>query len=144
MSFVKIWVHLVWSTKNREPLLTKDIRKLLFQHIKENAQKKNIYIDFINGHSDHVHCLLALSADTALSTVVRLLKGESAYWMNKSSFLRNKLEWADEYFAVSISESILDKVRNYIRNQEEHHQRISFQQEYEKFLALNKPRKGQG
>jgi len=55
MPFVKVWIHLVWSTKNREPYLDKSIRQHVFAHIRENAVKKDIYIDFINGYSDHVH-----------------------------------------------------------------------------------------
>ena len=67
MSFVKIWVHVVWSTKNREPILTKEIRPLLFNHIKSYGKEKEIYIDFINGYVEHIHCLIALNADSTIS-----------------------------------------------------------------------------
>jgi len=134
MSFVKIWIHAVWGTKNREPVLTKEIRKELFQHIKENAKTKEIYIDFTNGHVDHVHCLFALNADMTVSKAIQLIKGESAFWANKNKLAKSKLEWADEYFAVSVSESIIDKVRDYIKNQEEHHKKKTFQQEYDEFI----------
>ena len=134
MACVKIWVHTVWGTKNREPILLKEIRKVLFQHIKENARKKNIYIDFINGFNDHVHCLLALNADMALSKTMQLIKGEAAYWANKAGLTKTKLEWSDEYFAVSVSESMVEKVREYIRNQEEHHRGVTYQREYEEFI----------
>ncbi len=60
MSHVKIWIHTVWGTKNHERVLTKDVRQQLFQHVRENAKEKQIYIDFINGDLDHIHCLLAL------------------------------------------------------------------------------------
>lgn len=138
MSFVKIWIHAVWGTKNREPLLIKEIRKGLFQHIKENAKTKEIYIDFINGYSDHVHCLFALNADMTISKAIQLIKGESAFWANKNKLTKNKLEWSDEYFAVSVSESMIDKVRDYISNQEEHHQKKTFQQEYDEFILKYK------
>lgn len=134
MSFVKIWIHSVWGTKNREPLLTKNIRSELFRHIKDNAEKKDIYLDFINGHFDHVHCLLALNADTSVSKTIQLLKGESSFWINGSKLINTKFEWADEYFAVSVSESMIDKVRDYIKNQEEHHKKITFNDEYNDFL----------
>jgi len=134
MSFVKIWIHAVWGTKNRESILSKENRMDLFQHIRENAKSKEIYIDFINGHVDHVHCLLALNAEMSISKALQLIKGESAFWANKNNLLKPKLEWADEYFAVSISESMLDKVRDYLRRQEEHHKKVSFMQEYEKFI----------
>ena len=135
MSYVKIWVHAVWGTKNHERILTKDIRKQFFQHIRENAKEKQIYVDFINGEMEHMHCLLALNADMSIAKVIQLIKGESAFWANKHSLTNPKLEWADEYFAVSVSESILDKVREYIKNQEEHHKKMTFKDEFEKFKS---------
>ncbi|MEN8121519.1 MAG: transposase [Bacteroidota bacterium] len=58
MSFIKVYVHYVWSAKNRQALLTDNIRSDVFSHIRENARNKNIFIDFINGYKDHVHCLI--------------------------------------------------------------------------------------
>jgi putative transposase len=138
MSYVKIWVHLVWGTKNREPLLEKTIRPQLFEHIRENARSKEIYIDFINGMPDHVHCLFALNAEMPVAKAVQLIKGESAFWVNKQNLINGKLEWGHEYFAASVSESQIDKVRNYIKNQEEHHRKISFVEEFEAFIAKHK------
>ena len=63
-----------------------------------------------------------------------LLKGESSYWINKNKLIRQKFEWQDEYFAVSVSESAVNHVRDYIKNQEEHHKKRSFQQEYDEFM----------
>jgi putative transposase len=134
MSYVKIWIHAVWGTKNHERVLSKDIRQKLFQHIRENAKEKQIYIDFINGDLDHVHCLLALNADITIAKVMQLIKGEAAYWANKNSLLKVRLEWADEYYAASVSESILNSVRDYIKTQEEHHKRVTFKHEYEEFI----------
>jgi len=134
MSFVKIWLHVVWGTKNRSPVLSESIRKELFQHIKDNARQKQLYIDCINGHVDHVHCLIGLNADMSIAKTVQLLKGEAAFWLNKSKLIKPKFEWADEYFAVSVSESQINKVRGYIQNQEEHHKKTTFTQEYESFI----------
>ncbi|MBS4027420.1 MAG: IS200/IS605 family transposase [Ignavibacteriales bacterium] len=135
MSHVKIWIHAVWGTKNRERVLTKDVRAQLFQHIRENAKEKQLYIDFINGDVDHVHCLLALNADMTIAKVMQLIKGESAHWANENTLLKQKLEWADEYFAVSVSESMINKVREYIKNQEEHHKKLTFKDEYDEFIT---------
>jgi putative transposase len=135
MPFVKIWIHFVWSTKNREPFLNKNIRQKVFAHIKENAKNKNIYIDFINGYSDHVHCLISLGIDQNISKVMQLIKGESSFWINKNKLCETVFEWQDEYFAVSVSESVLNKTREYIKNQEEHHKHKTFQEEYEKFMV---------
>ena len=134
MPLLKIWIHLVWATKNRAPVLTKNIREIIFKHIKENGKKKNIHVDFVNGHCDHVHCLVSLNAEQTIAKVVQLLKGESSYWANKNNLCKDKLVWQDEYFAVSVSESGVDRVREYIKNQEEHHRNKTFGEEYDEFI----------
>ncbi|MFM6924658.1 MAG: IS200/IS605 family transposase [Ferruginibacter sp.] len=134
MPFIKVWVHLVWTTKNRKLILTSDIRQKVFAHIRENAKTKNIHVDFVNGHADHVHCLAALNQEQSIAKVVQLIKGESSFWINKTSLCKEKFEWQDDYFAVSVSESGVDKVRQYIKNQETHHARKTFQQEYDEFM----------
>lgn len=134
MPFIKIWVHLVWATKSRKPFLEKNIRQQVFKHIKENGLIKGVHMDFINGHIDHVHCLVSLNAGQTIGKVVQLLKGESAYWINKNNLISDKFEWQDEYFAVSVSESGVNRLREYIKNQEIHHSKKSFQQEYDEFM----------
>ena len=69
-----------------------------------------------------------------MAKVMQLLKGESAYWMNKNHLLKHKFEWQDEYYAVSVSETALDKVRTYIRNQEHHHRKETYKQEYDELI----------
>jgi putative transposase len=134
MPFVKVMIHSVWGTKNREPFLTKEIRPRIIEHIRQNAKSKQIYIDRINGYTEHLHCLFGLNADMSIAKTMQLIKGESAYWINKQKLTKTKFEWADEYYAVSLSESILDRVRDYIDGQEEHHKKKTFQQEYDEFL----------
>lgn len=136
MPFVKVYIHLVWSTKNRQPFLnSKDLRMKVWNHIRENAQKKEIFVDFINGYSDHCHCLISLGSDQTIQKVVQLIKGESSFWINKNNLTVEKFEWQDEYFAVSVSESMVNMVRDYIKNQEEHHLKKSFQEEYDEFIS---------
>ena len=135
MSWVQIWVHVVFSTKNRFPFLkSPEIRSEVFQHIKENANEKDIRIDCINGYSEHTHCLLLLGKEMSISKTVQLIKGESSYWINKSGLLTRKFEWQDDYWAVSVSKSHVDQLRRYIHNQEEHHRRVSFKEEVEQFM----------
>jgi len=134
MSFVKIWVHAVWATKCREPLLTKELRRQLFPHVISNAKTKNIYIDSMNGYTDHAHCLVSLNPDQSISKIIQLIKGESSFWMNKNKLCPSHSEWQDEYFAVSVSESKLNITRAYIRSQEHHHQQKTFLQEYDEFM----------
>ncbi len=134
MPLVKVWIHFVWSTKNRESYLTDEIRRQVFQHIRENAKAKNIHLDFINGYVDHIHCLISLGTDQTIEKIMQLIKGESSFWINKNHLCKTKFEWQDEYFAVSVSESSLESVRKYIANQEEHHRTKSFDGEFEDFL----------
>ena len=135
MPFIKTYIHFVWSTKNREPYLnTKELRQKVWKHIQENAQQKGIYIDFISGYSEHCHCLVSLGSDQTLQKVMQLIKGESSFWINKNKLVAGKFEWQDEYFSVSVSESKLNIVRNYIKNQDVHHSKKSFEEEYDEFI----------
>lgn len=135
MPFVKVYLHCVWSTKNRIPYLDSiELRQKVWNHIKENAIQKGIYIDFINGYSDHCHCLISLGVDQNIQKVIQLIKGESSFWINKNELTKEKFQWQEEYFAVSVSESVLDKVRDYIKNQETHHKKKTFQEEYDEFI----------
>lgn len=134
MPMIKIWIHLVWATKSRKPLLDKSIRQKVWQHMRINALEKQIHVDFINGHIDHVHCLISLNAYQTIAKTVQLIKGESSFCINKNNLCSEKFEWQDDYFAVSVSESGVNVVREYIKNQEAHHAKKTFQQEYEEFI----------
>ena len=134
MSFIKVYVHYVWSTKNRVPYLINDIRFNVFTHIRENTRNKNIFIDVINGYTDHVHSLISLNDDPGIGKIAQLIKGESSHWINQNKLTRLKFEWQDEYLAVGVCDDKINIVRNYIINQEEHHKKITFQQEYDKLI----------
>ena len=106
----------------------------ILQHIRENAKTKDIHVDYVNGDREHVHCNVSLNADQAISKVIQLIKGESSFWINKNNLAQGKFEWADDYYAVSISESQLPRVREYIKNQEEHHRKKTWQEECDEFM----------
>lgn len=135
MPFIKVYIHFVWSTKNRVPFLnTPELRMNTWKHMRENARLKGIFIDTINGYADHCHCLVSLGTEQNIRTIMQLIKGESSYWINKNKLTGQKFEWQDEYYAISVSESIVDKVRHYIANQEIHHTQKTFQQEYDELI----------
>lgn len=135
MPFISVWIHYVWSTKIRKPILADPFRNQLFNHIKENAREKKIHLDKVNGYVEHVHCLVSLGSDQTIRQIAQLIKGESSYWFNnKSGFKAEKLEWQDEYFAVSVSPSGLNAVRNYIDNQVVHHRKKNFEEEYQEMI----------
>ena len=124
MSYVRIWVHIVFSTQNHEQYLSADLRYRLFTHIKENCRSKDIFLDSIGGWSDHIHLLVSLGREQAIANGQKLLKG--------------KFRWQDDYFAISVSESQVETVRAYIRNQEEHHRAVPFAKELETLKRITK------
>ena len=135
MPFIKIYIHFVFSTINRIPFLNStEVRVKVWKHIKENASSKGIYLDMINGYSDHCHCLISLGSNQNIEKIIQLIKGESSFWINKNQLTKDKFAWQDEYFAVSVSESMIESVRNYIKNQEIHHQKKTFAEEYQEFI----------
>ena len=134
MPSIKVFIHFIWSTKNREPLITKELKPLLLEHIKESSVKKGIFIDTINCVEDHIHLLVSLGSEQTIAKTAMLIKGESSFCVNKQELSSKKFEWQDEYIALSVSYSALDKVRAYILNQEEHHKKKTFAEEYLEFL----------
>jgi len=134
MPHISVWIHFVWTTKNREPMLTESIRQKVFEHIRENARTKNIFVAALNGWVQHVHCLVSLGSGQNLDEIMRLLKGESSHWINKNGLVHGRFSWQEEYFAVSVSESVLAGVKKYIDSQEEHHRVRPFDEEFDDFL----------
>ena len=134
MPYVKVKIHLVWSTKNKVPFLaSSDLRKRVWKHIKDNSVGKGIFIEMINGYQER-HCLISLGIDQSISKIMQLLKGESSYWINKNRLCAERFEWQEEYFATSVSESLVPKVREYIKNQEDHHRTETFPEEYDHLI----------
>ncbi len=131
MSYLKIWIHCVWTTNKRLPILKDEIRNKTIYHILENARSKGIYIDHINGHNDHLHALISLGCNQTISGIIQKIKGESSFWINKNKLTPFKFEWQDDYYAVSIGMPQLENLRNYIRIQEQHHQKIKLEDELE-------------
>lgn len=87
MSWVRIWIHLVFCTKNRSPILhEKEVRLKLFRHIKENTIEKEIWLDCINGYSEHAHCLLSLGREQNISKVAQLIKGNRLFGSIKADY----------------------------------------------------------
>ena len=133
-SHVKIWVHLIWSTQNRKRVLNKQLRTKLFDHIVHIKDEIGIEIEKMNIQPEHVHLLFCLPTSKSIGAIVKNLKGESSHWINDDNMITGKFRWQRGYGAFSVSISQLEKVKNYIENQDEHHKRKSFTEEYEKWL----------
>src|SRR5450759_3839769 len=134
MSYLRIWVHCVWTINKKIPYLRDEIRTEVIQHIRKNAETKGIYIDHINGYHEHIHALISLGSKQTISEIMQKIKGESSFWINKNKLTRLKFEWQDDFYSVSIGMSQLENLRKYIRNQEQHHQKISFQEELDSLI----------
>jgi REP element-mobilizing transposase RayT len=129
MSYIRILVHCVWATKIRIPYLQDGICKQVIYHILETSRSKGIYIDHINGYHEHLHALISLGGTQNISDVMRNIKGESSFWINKNKLIKSRFEWQDDFYAVSIGMSQLATLRKYIRNQEDHHKSESWEKE---------------
>jgi REP element-mobilizing transposase RayT len=133
-TFSQIYIQYVFTPKGRENLLHKSWRQEVFKYmagiIKGKGQKPII----INGVSDHVHVFVGLKPSMCISDLVRDIKNNSSNFINEQQFLRNKFAWQDGYGAFSYSHYDLDKMYRYIANQEEHHKKKTFREEYLAFL----------
>ncbi|HQI40718.1 MAG: transposase [Ignavibacteriales bacterium UTCHB2] len=133
-SLNKIWIHLIFGTKERFPLIDKSFELQLYNHIKNLIEKDfDCAVDIINGTADHIHILFLLNQNYSLADVVKNIKGNSSHWINQNKFLKVKFAWQTGYGAFSVSESMVKEVRKYITNQKEHHRKISFAEEYKRF-----------
>ncbi|QOJ27868.1 MAG: IS200/IS605 family transposase [Ignavibacteriales bacterium] len=138
MSLISVYIHIVWSTKFREKFLdTPELRTAVWNHILCNARAKEIHLDHVNGYSEHCHCLVSLKPTQNISEIVRLIKGESSRWINEQKLVKGHFRWQEEYFAASVAQDHLDRVRKYIQNQEIHHTRETFDAEYDRFIKYH-------
>jgi len=97
MSYIKIYIHTVWSTKDWYPYLKNDLKSKVIDHICENAKVKDIHIDHINGHTQHLHALISMNGEQNIANIMNLIKGESSFWINKQNLTKSKFGWQDEY-----------------------------------------------
>jgi putative transposase len=134
-SLARLWTHLIFSTKNRFPFLTdKVLRAEMHAYLAEMLRTHGCETLIVGGVEDHAHSLFALSRTLTIANVVKEVKRTSSGWIKESSRLLSKFRWQGGYAAFSVSQSNLDEVFRYIANQEEHHKRVTFQDEYRAFL----------
>lgn len=133
-SLTKIWIHLIWGTKDRFPLIDQSFEKQLYNHIITLLENDfDCKVDVINGTADHIHILLLLNQNYSIAEIVKNIKGNSSHWINQNKFLKNKFAWQTGYGAFSVSESMIGDVRKYILNQKLRHKKMSFAEEYKRF-----------
>jgi REP element-mobilizing transposase RayT len=131
-SLAQIYVHMVYSTKNRKPWLRdQGVRDELFKYmatiLRDNVDSPAL---IINGVEDHIHALLRLSRRFAIMNVVQESKTETSKWLKRRCSAGDDFAWQAGYGAFSVSASLVEEAKRYIRNQARHHQRMTFQDEF--------------
>ncbi len=133
-TYSSIYLHLVFSTKNREPWITEEIEQRLWKFIGGIARENNATAIQIGGVEDHIHLLVKSPPAIATSKLAQCLKGGSSSWIHTEFPHLKHFKWQDGYGAFSVSKSSVDDVVHYIKDQREHHRVKSFQEEYLAFL----------
>jgi REP element-mobilizing transposase RayT len=135
MSYVSSYHHCVFSTKERRPLITPSLQERLWPYLGGIAREHKMTAVEIGGVADHVHMLLSLPSSMAIPKGLQLIKGGSSKWVHDTFPEHGQFRWQVKYGSFSVSVSQLDKITEYIRNQAEHHKKMSFKEE---FIALLK------
>jgi putative transposase len=133
-SLAAILVHLVFSTKNREPFIQSEIEQELFPNMATTCQSVNSPALIINGTMDHVHLLVKLGRKTAIADLVEEVKSSSSGWIKSKGSHYQRFYWQAGYGAFSIGQSGVDALKTYIANQKEHHRNRTFQEEFRGLL----------
>jgi len=139
-SLTKLWIHGIFGTKDRRPLLVNAIRKNVHNHLQDKLEEMDCNVRIINGTSDHVHLLFLLSREVSIAQIMKSVKGETSHWINQEDIVKSKFSWSrlvGRYGAFSVSESEVGKVERYIQTQEENHRKMTFKEEYERFMKLH-------
>jgi len=133
-SFTQLTYHVVFGTKYRRRSIRDPIRERLYEYIGGILRAKSGHLIEIGGVQDHVHILARLSPSLAVADVIRDVKANSSKWMSEQAEAATDFEWQKGYGAFTVSYSLIETVREYIRRQAEHHRTTTFQEEYMAFL----------
>ena len=135
-TYTQIFIHVIFAVKGRENSIGHVWKDELYKYICGIVNGKYQKVYSINGMPDHVHILLSIKPDISLSDLMRDVKSNSSKWINTKQYVKGKFQWQEGFGAFSCSQSQLDNVIAYINNQEIHHSKRSFKEEYIEFLNL--------
>jgi putative transposase len=133
-TYHQIYVQTIFAVKYREAVIEKDWQPTLFAVIGNLINEANCKTIIVNGVEDHVHCLIGLKPVVSVSELMKTVKAKSSKYINDHSLTPKHFEWQEGYGVFSYGQSQVDKIYNYIKNQEEHHQKQTFRNEYLAFL----------
>ena len=135
-SKTRIWIHGILGVKNREKLINEGIEKEVFDLLKAQLLQLNCSVKSINGTRDHIHILFLLNPKIAVSDVLKQIKGSVSHEINQRKLTQKRFSWQTGFGAFSVSESNLGRTIKYIQKQKDHHRKMSFKEEYDKFVSL--------
>lgn len=118
---LKMFLHLIWGTWDRLPLITPDIERRLLRNIESEARKLGCTVLAINSTEDHIHILVKIPATITVANLLKQLKGVSSHFVNETLRPPFKFKWQDNYGAFTVSRWDVDKIKGYIKRQKEHH-----------------------
>lgn len=133
-TYTQIHIQLIFAIQYRMAMIDKIWKDELYKYITGIIQKQKHKLVIINGVNDHIHILLGYRPHQSLSDLLQDIKGSSSKWINENKLTKIKFAWQEGYGAFSYSHSHLSKVISYIKNQEQHHKKITFMNEYRSFL----------
>jgi putative transposase len=129
-TYTQINIHAVFAVKGRQNVLNKEIRYRVFEYISGIIKGLELFPLAVNGFTDHVHVLFELKPDISISKVLQIIKANSSKWINENKLVAGKFQWQSGYGAFSYSRSQRDSVIKYIIEQENHHKKRTFKNEY--------------
>jgi REP element-mobilizing transposase RayT len=133
-TYSQIYIHLVFSTKHRAPILKQDVEHELKRYILDYAEDHELKISAIGGTNNHLHILLIMPPTFPISKAAQIIKGSSSRWLNKHHFDNEKFRWQKGYGAFSINKSLVPVTIDYINRQKEHHEETTYEDEFAAFL----------
>jgi REP element-mobilizing transposase RayT len=133
-SYTNILIHYIFSTKNREKIITGKLQERLYPYMGGIARENNMKALAIGGFEDHVHLLVSLPPTLPIAKAIQLIKGGSSKWVHNTFPTLKKFKWQEGYGAFSVSVSQVENTIAYILGQNEHHRKKTFQEEYIAFL----------
>ncbi len=136
-TYHQVYIHAVFAVKYRAAVLDKEWRNEVFGVIGNLINETGCKTIIVNGVEDHVHCFLQLKPSVSVSELMKVAKAKSSKYINVNRFLKNRFEWQEGYGAFSYSHSQIKKIYHYIANQEKHHQKKCFKDEYRNYLKKN-------
>ncbi|MCM8538353.1 MAG: IS200/IS605 family transposase [Lentisphaeraceae bacterium] len=137
-TFTQLYYHIVFSTKERQDSISPTIETDLYKYIAGIIKNEECFLHAIGGTSNHIHILCSSPPKIALADLLKKIKGGSSTWLNKKFPAQNSFKWQAGYGAFSVSQSQVNIVKEYIKTQKEHHQKIDFKNELVSLLNKHK------